>query len=293
MKGLFILKNLQIEDISYFYKKNKVLDNITFNCTNGVIALLGNNGAGKTTLMKIIAGLKNSYSGTVKLNNVNIANTNQYPIDRVGYLPQNFDIYPNVSGYDFLSYVYDMKKLPNTLKKQALDDVIMRFNLGDVIRKRFSTYSGGFKRRLGIAQAVLGEPDLIIIDEPSVGLDPEQRIEFRGYLSEISLNAITLISTHIIEDVELYSNEILILKDRKIKFQGTVEEIINLSTPHISMKNVAIKDLTSFKKKVKIIEEKRISDDLVKVKFIGDSIINDDKKEISLENAYVYFQNQI
>lgn len=146
---------------------------------------------------------------------------------------------------------------------------------------------------MGIAQAVLGKPELIIIDEPTVGLDPEQRIEFRSYLAEISLDAITLISTHIIEDVELYSNEILILKDHTIKFQGTVEEIINISVPFISTKNIPITELVSFRKEYKIIEEKRISDDLIKVKYIGDSDIHHDEKEISLENAYIYFQNQI
>lgn len=284
---------LSVEGINFSYRKKKVLENVSFTCQNGVIALLGNNGTGKTTLMKMIVGLKNPDSGTIILNDTNLVNVNKYPIHKVGYLPQNFDIYPNISGYDFLSYVYDVKKLPKNSKKQALEEVITKFGLRDVIKKRFSSYSGGYKRRLGIAQAVLGKPDLIIIDEPTVGLDPEQRIEFRSYLAEISLDAITLISTHIIEDVELYSNEILILKDHTIKFQGTVEEIINISVPFISTKNIPITELVSFRKEYKIIEEKRISDDLIKVKYIGDSDIHHDEKEISLENAYIYFQNQI
>lgn len=290
-----MMNTLSVEDISYSYFKNTVLNNISFTCTNGVIALLGNNGVGKSTLMRILAGISVPASGVIKLNNSNILENKNYPIDKVGYLPQNFEIYGNVSGYDFLSYVYDVKKIDTPNKKQVvLDDIINRFNLEDVIKKKFASYSGGYKRRLGIAQAVLGEPNLIIIDEPSVGLDPEQRIEFRSYLSEISRSAITLISTHIIEDVELYSNEVLILKDQNIKFQGTVENLINLSAPHIFSEKVRIDELSSFRKNVKIVEEKRISDELIKIKFIGSSKNNNTnkEKEISLENAYIYFQNK-
>ncbi|WP_230199420.1 ATP-binding cassette domain-containing protein [Bacillus ndiopicus] len=290
-----ILNNqLIVENIQYNYAKKNILQDVSFTCSNGIIALLGNNGAGKSTIMKIIAGMMKPAKGKVLLNNQSILTSQNYPIHKIGYLPQDFDIYGNVSGYDFLSYVYDIKKLKQPSKKQVLDELIAKFNLEEVIYKKFSSYSGGYKRRLGIAQAVLGEPKLIIIDEPSVGLDPIQRIEFRSYLAEISRTAITLISTHIIEDVELYSDEILILREQHIQFQGSVEQLIQLSTPHIYSANVQVDELIAFKKKVRTIEEKRISDTLIKVKFINNQgeTFGNKEKEISLENAYVYFQNK-
>src|SRR5690606_7654029 len=150
-------------------------------------------------LMNIITGLKTAKHGKVLLNDVDLLRSKQYPIESVGYLPQDFNIYNNITGWDFLSYVYDLKKINEVNKKRYLESIVDQFNLGSVISQRVGKYSGGFKRRLGIAQAVLGEPALIIIDEPTVGLDPEQRIEFRSHLSEISKDSITLISTHIIE----------------------------------------------------------------------------------------------
>ena len=285
--------SLKIKDVCFSYRDNCVLDNVSFQCENGIVALLGNNGAGKTTLMKILSGLKKPSNGIIELNEENIIQNKPYPLNKVGYLPQNFELYNNISGYDFLSYVFDVKKINKSNKKETIDCVVEKMQLNSVINKKFRTYSGGYKRRLGIAQAILGEPELIIIDEPSVGLDPEQRMEFRSYLSEISKNSITLISTHIIEDVELYSDKIVILKDKTIKFQGTIEEIINASLPFIYTKEIKISELPKLKEFVTILEEKRMNFDNVKVKFIKNEkeIEGSNKaKEISLENAYVYFQ---
>lgn len=288
-----MINTLTVEDISFSYKNQSILNNINFKCQNGITALLGNNGMGKTTLMKILVGLKRPSNGEVMLNDVDLLKSKPFPFQKVGYLPQNFDIYHNVTGYDFLSYVFDLKNLKQEDKKQRIDYVVEKLQLQSVINKKFKTYSGGYKRRLGIAQAILGEPELIIIDEPSVGLDPEQRMEFRSYLSEISKTAVTLISTHIIEDVELYSDNILILKDTSIKFKGTVEEILNVTLPYISTVEISISELSKLKKIVHIIEEKRINAENIRVKFVenGKKIEGSYKeKEISLENAYVYYQ---
>jgi ABC-2 type transport system ATP-binding protein len=286
---------LVVEGITYAYGKNNVLEHISFACKNGIVALLGNNGAGKSTLMNILTGLKKTTKGKVMLNGRDLLWTKPYPIDQVGYLPQNFDIYPNISGYDFLSYVFDMKNLPKKKKKQMITEVVEKFHLTSVIKKRVGSYSGGYKRRLGIAQAVIGNPALIIIDEPTAGLDPEQRVEFRNFLSEISKESITLISTHIIEDVELYSNKILILKDRSIQFSGTIDEMIAISKPHIFTTETDLLTSHKLKETVTVIEEKRLNSNLVEMKYIKDkneTDNSDNDKEISLENAYVYFQNR-
>lgn len=286
---------LVVENIDYSYRGKMVLNQISFTCKNGIIALLGNNGAGKTTLMNILTGMRKVSKGKITLNGQDLLQIKPYPIDQVGYLPQNFDVYSNISGYDFLSYVYDMKDLPRENKKKEITNIIDRFNLSSVIKKRIGSYSGGYKRRLGIAQAVLGKPALIIIDEPTAGLDPEQRVEFRSFLSEISKESITLISTHIIEDVELYSDKILILKDNSIKFSGTIDEMITSSMPHISIKEIDLSSLPKLKEKVTVIEEKRLNSSLVKLKYIKkENEMNDNTndKEITLENAYVYFQKR-
>ncbi|GKW46948.1 ATP-binding cassette domain-containing protein [Planococcus sp. NCCP-2050] len=289
------MKNtLTVENVYFSYGKKQILNNVSFTATNGIIALLGNNGAGKTTLMNILTGLKSTKHGKVTLNDSNLLDTKQYPIQSVGYLPQNFDIYNNVTGYDFLSYVYDLKKIKESNKKKYILKIVDKFNLESVIHQKVGKYSGGYKRRLGIAQAVLGQPPLIIIDEPTVGLDPEQRIEFRSLLSEISRDSITLISTHIIEDVELFSDKILVLKDKCISFNGSVEEMISLSSPEINVTETSRELLSQLSKKVTIIEEKRLNNDLVKVKFIKSDEVkgNNMNKEITLENAYVYLQKK-
>lgn len=290
-----MMKNrLMVENVSFSYGKNKILDNISFTAENGIIALLGNNGAGKTTLMNVLTGLKPARRGKVTLNDFDLLNTKQYPIHSVGYLPQNFSIYNNITGLDFLSYVYDLKNIKKSNKKKYIQETVDKFNLGSVINQRVEKYSGGYKRRLGIAQAVLGQPPLIIIDEPTVGLDPEQRIEFRSHLSEISRDSITLISTHIIEDVELFSEKILVLKNNSILFDGNVEEMISMCSSEINVIETNRESLPQLSKKVTIIEEKRLNNDLIKVKFINkdEMIENKVNKEITLENAYVYLQKR-
>lgn len=292
------MKNIiKINNLNYSVNKKRVLNDISFEGQNGVIALLGNNGVGKTTLMNIIAGILKPNSGQIYLNETSLLSNKSYPINLVGYLPQNFDIYDNITGYDFLSYVYDLKSLPTKNKKTALTELIEEFNLTDVIYKKVKTYSGGYKRRLGIAQAVIGNPPLVIIDEPTVGLDPQQRIEFRKFLSEISLNTITLISTHIIEDVELFSDNLLIIgDDHTLKFNGSVNELISLTSKHLMTTTIPKRELSEIRKNLQVIEEKRITDELVKIKFIKSNTSLAEipnsfiEEEVSLENAYIYFQ---
>jgi len=286
--------SLSIENICFSYRNKRILDNISFQCRNGITALLGNNGAGKTTLMKILTGLQKASKGRVLLNGVDLLNTKPYPISQVGYLPQHFDMYGNVSGYDLLAYVFDLKKIKGS-KKEAIDEVVEQFHLSSVIHQRIGKYSGGFKRRLGIAQAVIGKPKLLIIDEPTAGLDPEERVQFRHYLSNISRDTMTLITTHIIEDVELYSQQIVILKDHSIIFDGSVDTIISESQPNIRTVETDFPSIESLRKKVTIIEEKRLTADLFKVWYIGhdDEVLGSyPAKEISLEHAYIYFQKK-
>lgn len=288
--------NLKINNINFAYNKKNVLNNVSFQCKNGITALLGRNGAGKTTLMKILLGLRAPQSGFATLNDNNLLNLNSVDLKQIGYLPQNFEIFSNVIGYDFLAYICDLKNIHKHEQKAEIDNVVEKFNLNSMIKLPFGKYSGGFKRRLGIAQAVLGNPNLIVIDEPTVGLDPEQRLEFRHYLSDIGNNRITLITTHIIEDAELYSNKILMLNEGSILFDGTVNDIISSSSKSIYTTTCDLKELLKIRSLVTVIEEKRINDTDIKVKFINNDLVSIGnsipEKEVSLENAYVYIQKQ-
>lgn len=287
---------LVLENVQYSYKNNKVLNNISFSCNNGITAILGNNGEGKTTLMNIITMLKKPSSGSIMINENNIFNENSIKKD-IGYLPQNFDFYKNITGYDFLSYVCDIKGVNKNTKKSHMSEVIEKFNLNSVIYKNISKYSGGYKRRLGIAQAIIGNPKLVVVDEPTVGLDPEQRLEFRQYLSQIGNDKIVLISTHIIEDIELCSDKIIFMKNGIIAFDGTVSEAINKVRGKILSVEIPIKDIIYIRDKIEVIEEKRINESSIKIKFIKNNKFNCEnseiEEEVSLENAYVYFQKEL
>lgn len=283
---------LSVENINFSYGKKKVLNDISFYCDNGITSILGANGAGKTTLMKVLIGANKPSTGKVILNSENLLgyyNNNNI----IGYLPQNFDTYNNITGYDFLSYVCDIKNVSPTEKKQYIQQAVQQFNLENVIYKNIGSYSGGYKRRLGIAQAVIGDPNIVIIDEPTVGLDPEQRLEFRHYLSEIGKERIVLISTHILEDVELYTNNILIINQGSIIFNGSTNEAIAEAKSNIYTMNTNVDELVLINKKVMVIEEKRLENNTIKIKFISNDNIMDNselEKEVSLENAYVFFQ---
>lgn len=286
--------NLIFKNIQYSYNTETVLNNISFSCTNGITAILGNNGAGKTTLMKILTLLKKPSHGDILLNDRSIFK-DELIKDVIGYLPQNFDFYNNVSGYDFLSYVCDIKKVEKKIKKNHIDNIIEDFNLSGIIKKNIGKYSGGYKRRLGIAQAVIGNPKIVIVDEPTVGLDPEQRLEFRQYLSKIGMDKIVLISTHIIEDIELCSNKIVFIKNGIVSFEGTVTEAINKASGNIYSLELPINELVSIRDKLHIIEEKRINENMIKLKFIDNENFKNSfiENEVSLENAYVYFQEKL
>lgn len=288
--------NLILKNIKYSYYNNEVLKDISFTCSNGITAILGNNGAGKTTLMKIMTLLENPSSGDIIINNQSILK-NESIKDIIGYLPQSFDFYSNITGYDFLSYICDLKNVDKKEKKKHISDVIETFNLNNVINKSIGKYSGGYKRRLGIAQAIIGNPKLVIVDEPTVGLDPEQRLEFRQYLSKIGKDKIVIISTHIIEDIELCSDKIIFIKNGKIVFEGTVDEAIDRVNGEILSIEIPINKIEDIRNNIKIIEEKRINENNIKLKFIKNDNFKPEnsiiENEVSLENAYVYFQQKL
>jgi ABC-2 type transport system ATP-binding protein len=191
---------------------------MSFTLTKGVTGLLGSNGAGKTTLMRLLCGILIPDSGTVSFDGMNVG-TEEYR-DILGYLPQEFGYYPEFSGRDFLLYMSAVKGLQKTDALKKTEELIKLAGLKDAARKKVRTYSGGMKQRLGIAQALLNDPQVLIMDEPTAGLDPQERIRFRELISRLGRDRIVLLSTHIVSDLEQIADQLMIMKEGRLIWDG-------------------------------------------------------------------------
>lgn len=215
---------LEIKDLYKNFKKKEVLKGINISFQPGVYGLLGVNGSGKTTLMRCIVGLYNIKKGNMNFQGKEI--TNSTIISKsIGYLPQRFGLFKELKVYEMLEYFSVLKKLPKQSINSYIKESLRIVNLEDRINDKISTLSGGMIRRLGIAQAILGDPKIIIFDEPTAGLDPEERLRFKNLLSQIKKDKIVIISTHIVEDVEACCNEIIIMNDGNILWSGNSEDL--------------------------------------------------------------------
>ncbi len=214
---------LIIDRASRQFGSKIAVDRTSLRLGNGVYGLLGANGAGKTTLMRLLAGILKPDSGSIYLEEgkgVRLdVNTEEYRA-RLGYLPQDFGYYPNFTGVDFLLYMAALKGMDRAGAKRRAAELLELVSLADVAKKKIKTYSGGMKQRLGIAQALLGEPELLILDEPTAGLDPKERVRFRELIEKLGKNGIVLLSTHIVSDVEHIADVVLMMKDGRIIYQG-------------------------------------------------------------------------
>lgn len=216
---------LIIDRLTKQYKNKIAVDRVSLTLRKGVYGLLGANGSGKTTLMRMICGILKPTSGEVKFNGIDVSEE-QFR-DSLGYLPQDFGYYPEFTGYDFLLYMSSLKGLTKQRAKEKSNELLELVALSDVAKKKIKTYSGGMKQRLGIAQAMLNNPRILILDEPTAGLDPKERVRFRNLISRLGKDKIVLLSTHIVSDVEYIASTILMMKDGQIIHQGNLEEIIN------------------------------------------------------------------
>jgi ABC-2 type transport system ATP-binding protein len=207
---------LVIENLSKRYGDRWGLRDLSLRCGPELIGLVGPNGAGKTTLMRIIATLLEPTTGTVRWNGQD-ARTHGGALRQVlGYLPQEFGIYPEFTGRQFLRYLAAMKGLPNDLARRRVDELVELVHLERDADRRLTTYSGGMKQRIGIAQALLNDPELLIVDEPTAGLDPEERVRFRTLLGSLTASRVILLSTHIVADVEAVATRLVILREGRL-----------------------------------------------------------------------------
>ena len=214
---------LVLDRVSKQYQNKIAVDRISTRLRPGVIGLLGENGAGKTTLMRMLCGILKPSSGTITFEGLDVSE--ELYRDVLGYLPQDFGYYPNFSGRDFLMYIAALKGIEKSAAQRKCDELLHTVNLEQVANKKIKTYSGGMKQRLGIGQAVLNNPKILILDEPTAGLDPKERVRFRNLIAELGKDSIVVLSTHIVSDVEQIADRILMMKSGQIIFDGCMDQI--------------------------------------------------------------------
>lgn len=213
---------LKIDNLTKQYGNKTAIDQVSFSLTPGVTGLLGANGAGKSTLMRMVCGVMKPTSGSITLDQYDV--TEKEYRNLIGYLPQDFGYYPEFTGMKFLLYVAALKGLDRQTAGMRSRELLEQVNLEKDGAKKIKTYSGGMKRRLGIAQALLNRPKLIVLDEPTAGLDPKERVRFRHIFEQLGRDNIVLLSTHIVSDIEKCADRVMVIKEGKKVFDGTEEE---------------------------------------------------------------------
>lgn len=219
---------LTVDRVSKQYGSKIAVDRISLKLQAGIYGLLGENGAGKTTLMRLLCGILKPTSGSITLDGMDVSRE-EYRAE-LGYLPQDFGYYPDFTGTEFLLYMAALKGLNKACARRKAAELLEVVGLEDMGRKKIRTYSGGMKQRLGIAQALLGEPGLLILDEPTAGLDPRERVRFRELIAQWGKENIVLLSTHIVSDVAHIADTILMMKGGELIYQGVWEEQEDLET---------------------------------------------------------------
>lgn len=218
---------LTLVNISKKYGNQTVVENINFDMEHGLYGMLAPNGAGKTTIIKMITTLLFPTTGEILYNGVNITEMGAAYRDLIGYLPQQFGYYKNSTPTEYLEYLACLKKLPKEKIKERIKELLEMVGLSDVANKKMKKFSGGMIQRVGIAQAMLNDPKILILDEPTAGLDPKERVRFRNIISMLSKDRIVILSTHIVSDIESIANQVMLIKDHHLYKLDTVSNICN------------------------------------------------------------------
>jgi len=263
---------LLIENVSKTYSNDvKALRNVSLEIGNGMFGLLGPNGAGKSTLMRTIAGLQESDTGRITVGDIDVSKEKHELRKILGYLPQEFGLYPKINALELFDHLAIMKGISNKSDREKLTkSLLSQTNLWKYRNRKLGTFSGGMKQRFGIAQALIGDPKLIIVDEPTAGLDPTERNRFHNLLSEIGENVIVILSTHIVEDVSDLCGNMAIIKDGQVKVVGEPQALIKELTTKVWTGLVEKKDFKNIKKNHQVISS-RLSMGKVQIRVLDDN----------------------
>lgn len=284
------MNKIVIKGLSKSYDgKKDALNSLDLVIPNGMFGILGRNGSGKSTLMNIIATILQPSKGTVTINGIEIKNSQKIR-QMIGYLPQDFDFYPNMKVSEVLYYLGFLSKINQKDFDKYVDLILRKVNLIDYKNKKVKSLSGGMKKRLGIAQAILHDPKVIIVDEPTAGLDPEERVRLRNLLSDLAENKIVIISTHIVSDIESTCNRIAILDKGSLVYKGDIPSLIQQSDDYIYEINLSPSELESFRENDLFITKTQEIENKLKVRFISETkVANAKKVKADFEDAYMYF----
>ena len=288
---------ITINNLNKIYPNgHHALKNINLEIESGMFGLLGPNGAGKTTLMKILTLLQNPSSGTINFNGFDLSKDRRAIRTILGYLPQDFRFFENLKTWEFLDYSAGLAGFKTKKERNLIiDDLLDKVGLLNVRERKANKLSGGMKRRLGIAQAIIGNPKVIIVDEPTTGLDPEERIRFRNILSDISHNdVIIILSTHIVGDISSICKNVALLNKGELKFQGSPEDLIDMARNHVWQVNVTDMEFQYLKDKYPIISTIP-SEKGWEVQLVADELKDYEAEnyEPNLEHGYVYFMDYL
>jgi ABC-type multidrug transport system ATPase subunit len=283
--------SLVIKNLTKQYSQHKSgLTDYSITIEKGVLGLLGPNGAGKSTLMKIIATISKPTKGTLFLDGEDIV-ANPDKIRKIlGYLPQDFGVYPNLNAYEFLEYIAAMKGVGGNGLRKRIDLLLEGVNLTADAKRPIGTYSGGMKQRIGIAQALLNDPKVLIFDEPTVGLDPEERVRFRQLISELATDCIIILSSHIVSDIETIADEVAVMKNGILLNKAAQPDIIKLVDGKVFELIVSNDEIAGIRAKHQVIDTSR-QKDKIRVRFItrtGQAETGAIAVNASLEDAYLF-----
>jgi ABC-type multidrug transport system ATPase subunit len=280
---------LSVNNVSKSYGKFVVLKDINLEFTNGIYGLLAPNGAGKTTLIKILATLLFPTQGEVLYEGKDIIKMDEDYRDVLGYLPQDFGYYKNYSPKKYLLYLAALKGVEQKIAKNKVPELLKIVGLEDVEDKKMKKFSGGMIQRVGIAQAMLNDPKILILDEPTAGLDPKERVRFRNLISELARDRIVILSTHIVSDLESVANEIILIKDGTIAYKDSIESICKILENRVYETEVAFKDMERFRNQSFLLSERQ-GNGIMKVRFISNEEAMDTWNRVhpNLEDVFLY-----
>lgn len=276
-----------------FNRKKKALNNINLHIHNGMFGILGRNGSGKSTLMNILSTLIPATKGEVTINNISIKETKK--IRRIiGYLPQDFDFYPNMKVEEALYYLGILSNISKNQLKSRITEVLEKVNLISYRRQKIKSLSGGMKKRLGVAQAIMHDPSIIIVDEPTAGLDPEERVRLRNLLSHLAKDKIVIISTHIVSDITSTCEQIAILEQGSLAYTGSIYTLMQDSNHKVFELTIKPYQLDELKKQSLVITKVHEVESHLQIRFVSDELF-EAANEVNpdLEDAYMYFLKNI